>query len=95
MGCHTPAASPGRPAALRRIVGSRAYHQANAKLAALDRRAANLRAHQLHTLTTQLARRYGTVVVEDLDVAAWRAGWAVGRFAAGSRRPASVRFGRC
>jgi len=54
----------------RRIVGSRAHRHANAKLAALDRRAANLRTHQVHTLTTTLARRYGTVVVEDLDVAA-------------------------
>jgi putative transposase len=54
----------------RRIVGSRGYRQANAKLAALDRRAANLRTQQLHTLTTRLAGRYGTVVVEDLDVAA-------------------------
>jgi putative transposase len=58
----------------RRIVGSGAYRQANAKLAALDRRAANLRAHRLHTLTTQLARRYGTIVVEDLDVAAMARG---------------------
>jgi putative transposase len=54
----------------RRIVGSRGHRRANAKLAALDRRAANLRANQLHTLTTALSRRYGTVVVEDLDVAA-------------------------
>ena len=54
----------------RRIVGSRGHRQASAKLAALDRRAANLRANQLHTLTTALSRRYGTVVVEDLDVAA-------------------------
>jgi putative transposase len=54
----------------RRMVGSRGYRQANAKLAALDRRAANLRTNQLHTLTTRMARRYGTVVVEDLDVAA-------------------------
>ena len=58
----------------RRILGSRGYRQANAKLAALDRRAANLRAHQLHTLTTQLARRYGTIVVEDLNVAAMARG---------------------
>jgi putative transposase len=63
----------------RRIVGSRGHRQANAKLAALDRRAANLRTNQLHILTTSLARRYGTIVVEDLDVAAmgrsmgWRA----------------------
>jgi putative transposase len=54
----------------RRIVGSRGHRQANAKLAALDRRAANLRTHQTHVLTTSLARRYGTIVVEDLDVAA-------------------------
>jgi putative transposase len=54
----------------RRTVGSRGHRQASAKLAALDRRAANLRTHQTHTLTTTLARRYGTIVVEDLDVAA-------------------------
>jgi putative transposase len=54
----------------RRTAGSRGHRQARAKLAALDRRAANLRTHQTHTLTTTLARRYGTVVVEDLDVAA-------------------------
>jgi putative transposase len=58
----------------RRTVGSRGYRQANAKLAALDRRAANLRTNQLHTLTSRLARRYGTVVVEDLDVAAMARG---------------------
>jgi putative transposase len=54
----------------RRIVGSRGYRNANAKRAALDRRAANLRAQQVHTLTTRLARGYRTVVVEDLDIAA-------------------------
>jgi putative transposase len=54
----------------RRIVGSRGHRQARAKLAALDRRAANLRTQQLHTLTTDLARRYGAIVVEDLDVQA-------------------------
>jgi putative transposase len=54
----------------RRIVGSHGHRHANAKRAALDRRAANLRTNQIHTLTTTLARRYGTVVVEDLDIAA-------------------------
>jgi putative transposase len=54
----------------RRIVGSRGHRQARAKLAALDRRAANLRRESIHTLTTALTRRYGTIVVEDLDVAA-------------------------
>jgi len=54
----------------RRIVGSRGHRQARAKLAALDRRAANLRTESVHTLTTALARRYGTIVVEDLDIPA-------------------------
>jgi putative transposase len=58
----------------RRIVGSRGYRQTRAKLAALDRRATNLRTHQVHTLTTRLSRRYGTIVVEDLDIAAMARG---------------------
>jgi putative transposase len=57
-----------------RLVGSRGHRQAKAKLAALDRRAANLRTEQLHTLTTRLSGRYGTIVVEDLDVAAMARG---------------------
>jgi putative transposase len=60
--------------ASRRIVGSRGHRQARTKLTALDRRAANLRRESMHTLTTQLARRYGTVVVEDLDIAAMARG---------------------
>jgi putative transposase len=60
--------------ASRRIVGSRGHRQAKAKLAALDRRAANLRRESIHTLTTALSRRYGTIVVEDLDVAAMAKG---------------------
>ncbi|MFL6266297.1 MAG: IS607 family element RNA-guided endonuclease TnpB, partial [Actinomycetes bacterium] len=54
----------------RRTVGSRAHCHTKAMCAALDRRAANLRINQLHTLTTTLTRRYGTIVVEDLDVQA-------------------------
>jgi putative transposase len=61
----------------RRVVGSRGHPQARAKLAALDRRAANLRRESIHALTTALARRYGTIVVEDLDVSAM--GRAMGR----------------
>jgi putative transposase len=61
----------------RRTVGSRGQRQASTKLAALDRRAANLRTNQIHTLTTTLARRYGTIVIEDLDVAAM--GQSMGR----------------
>ena len=63
--------------ASRRNVGSRGHRQASVKLAALDRRAANLRREAIHTLTTRLTRRYGTIVVEDLDVAAM--GRAMGR----------------
>ena len=58
----------------RRIVGSHGHRHANAKRAALDRRAANLRTNQIHILTTTLARRYGTVIVEDLNVAAMARG---------------------
>ncbi|HEX3202296.1 MAG TPA: transposase, partial [Actinomycetes bacterium] len=56
----------------RRTVGSRGHRHAKTKRAALDRRAVNLRRQAIHVLTTRLARRYGTVVVEDLDVAAMR-----------------------
>jgi putative transposase len=58
----------------RRIVGSRGHRQTRAKLAALNRRATNLRTHQVHTPTTWLSRRYGTIVVEDLDIAAMARG---------------------
>jgi putative transposase len=56
--------------ASRRVVGSRGHRQAKAKLAAFDRRAANLRRESIQVLTTRLTRCYGTIVVEDLDVAA-------------------------
>jgi len=49
-------------------------HGSRRKLAALDRRAAKLRRESVHTLTTVLARHYGTIVVEDLDVAAMARG---------------------
>jgi hypothetical protein len=38
-------------------------------MATLDRRAASLRREAIHAFTTRLARRYGTIVAEDLDVA--------------------------
>jgi putative transposase len=60
--------------ASRRTVGSRGHRQAKTKLAALDRRAANLRRESIHTLTTRLTRQYGTIVVEDLDIAAMARG---------------------
>jgi putative transposase len=74
----------------RRTVDSRAHRHTKAKCAALDRRAANLRINQLHTLTTTLTRRYGTIVVEDSTCRRWAAGWAGGRLAAPSARPGSA-----
>jgi len=78
----------------RRIVGSRGHRHASAKRAVLDRRAANLRREAIHTLTTRLARRYGTIVVEDLDVAAMARGMgrrgfrrSVGQAGIGTVRP--------
>jgi putative transposase len=72
----------------RRVVGSRGHRQAKAKLAVLDRRAANLRREPIHTLTTRLSRRYGAIVVEDLDVCAM--GKGMGRTFRGSVYRAGV-----
>lgn len=58
----------------RRIPGSRGHRAANAKLTRLDRRCVHLRREASHQLTTVLARRYGEVVVEDLDLAAMKRG---------------------
>lgn len=54
----------------RRIPGSRGWHAAKAKLVRLDRRCVHLRREAAHQLTTELASRYGHIVIEDLDVAA-------------------------
>lgn len=56
----------------RRIPGSRAHTAAKAKMSTLDRRAVHLRAQAMHQLTTWLTRTYGTVVAEDLDLAAMK-----------------------
>jgi putative transposase len=48
---------------------SNRWHQANAARNRVYRRTANLRADAIHKLTTVLAREYGTIVVEDLNVA--------------------------
>ncbi|MDG9673424.1 IS607 family element RNA-guided endonuclease TnpB [Micromonospora sp. DH14] len=52
-----------------RVVGSRRWQRAASNLARAHRRVANLRRDGLHKLTTRLAVEYGTVVVEDLNVA--------------------------
>jgi hypothetical protein len=90
LGCGPHPVPPGRSA------GVPPHHRlprpppASIKLAALNRRAANLRRASMHTLTTALARRYGTVVVEDLDVAAMARAWAGAPSAARYIRPASA-----
>ena len=58
----------------RRIPGSRGHRAAKAKLTRLDRRCVHLRREAAHQLTTELARTYGQVVIEDLDVAAMKQG---------------------
>jgi putative transposase len=45
------------------------WRKTQAKIACLHARAANLRHNGLHQLTTRLAATYGTVVVEDLNIA--------------------------
>jgi putative transposase len=59
-------------AALVRVFhrGSANRRKSAARLARLHARVANLRADALHKATTELTRRYQTLVVEDLNVAA-------------------------
>lgn len=78
----------------RRIPGSHGHRAAKAKLSRLDRRCVHLRREAAHQLTTELAGRYGQIVVEDLDVAAMNAVWADGRFAGRSVMPQWVRSSR-
>jgi putative transposase len=52
----------------RRVKGSANRRKATARLARLHARIANVRADTLHKATTDLAARYETVVVEDLNV---------------------------
>ncbi|WP_433567004.1 IS607 family element RNA-guided endonuclease TnpB [Nocardia sp. CA-151230] len=54
----------------RGVVPSRRWEQANRTANRLENRTAAMRLDGLHKLTTRLAREYGTVVVEDLNVAA-------------------------
>ncbi|WP_084260254.1 IS607 family element RNA-guided endonuclease TnpB, partial [Mycobacterium avium] len=56
----------------RRIPGSRGHRAAKAKLTRLDRRCVHLRREAAHQLTTELAGRFGHIVIEDLDVAAMK-----------------------
>jgi putative transposase len=53
----------------RRPPGSKRRSRTQRRLARIHARAANLRRDALHKLTTALATRYGTVVVEQLNVA--------------------------
>jgi putative transposase len=53
----------------RREPGSRNWEETRRRLARLHARVAHIRRDAIHKLTTRLARTYGTVVVERLDVA--------------------------
>jgi putative transposase len=53
----------------RRELGSRRRNQTRQRLGRVHARAANLRRDTLHKLTTRLATEYGTVVVEQLNLA--------------------------
>ncbi|WP_406395477.1 IS607 family element RNA-guided endonuclease TnpB [Streptomyces sp. NBC_00887] len=66
---------------------SRRWEKANRFRNKVHHRVANLREDTLHKLTTRLAREYGTIVVEDLNVA------GMGRNRRLSRRIADAAFG--
>lgn len=51
----------------RRTIGSRGYRETQTQITRLQRRAANIRAHHIHVLTTRLAKTHGEIVVEGLD----------------------------
>jgi putative transposase len=61
---HGPRAPDGRPR-----VPSTGWRQTKQQLGRAHAKVANLRRHSLHQLTSALARTYGTVVVEHLNVA--------------------------
>jgi putative transposase len=60
---------PYDPAARRRRTPSNRWKRASADLGKAHGRVADLRRDSTHKLTTELAREYGTIVVEDLNVA--------------------------
>ncbi|MGW0933925.1 IS607 family element RNA-guided endonuclease TnpB [Streptomyces sp. NPDC002666] len=66
---------------------SRRWEKANRVRNKVHHRVANLREDTLHKLTTRLTREYGTIVVEDLNVA------GMGRNRRLSRRVADAAFG--
>jgi putative transposase len=53
----------------RRARGSSRYAQTQRKITRLQRRAADIRGHHVHCLTTRLAKTHGEIVVEGLDAA--------------------------
>jgi putative transposase len=53
----------------RRTRGSRRYRETQRKITRLQRRVADVRSHQIHNLTTRLAKTHGEIVVEGLDAA--------------------------
>jgi transposase len=74
----------------RRMVGSRGHRHANARLAALDRRATNLRTNQPHTLLPGWHAATAPSWLRTSTSPRWAAGWAAARSAAASTRPGSA-----
>jgi IS605 OrfB family transposase len=60
---------PYDPVARRRRSPSNRWKRASADLGKTHGRVADLRRDSIHKLTTELAREYGTIVVEDLNIA--------------------------
>ena len=52
----------------RKVYGSTNYRKASLQVARLHRRVANMRADNLHKLTTFLAKNHSRIVIEDLNV---------------------------
>jgi IS605 OrfB family transposase len=58
---------------------SHRQRETSRQIARLEARAANIRRHELHTLTTRLVREHGTIVVEQLNVAGMLANRRIAR----------------
>jgi putative transposase len=65
----------------RRAKGSKRRALAKLRLAKAHERVANLRANQLHQLSSQLVKRYGVIVLEDLNVKGLAGGMLAGTIA--------------
>jgi transposase len=89
-----PARKTGPDRRTRRRASHR-WQRAADRLGRAHARVANLRRDGLHKLTTRLAREYGTVVVEDLNVAGMLANRRLARHVADRWYPSSKTCSGC